>query len=216
LNFIVLILTMAALVSDHWSKNTGLYVGPWKTCSESGDCSNTIDAIPNGLGNVHATRFFMLIAVFPAWMIVALPFLAHFGKLDTFKTATVNFWSLIFIGVCTFVSMCVWAAFQYDTLAKYNLFGTWMPDWALGVCCLTWLVAFSASVVAFIWKLKAGGGSDLQQSKMRGADPQITQSPATYPVPQQTAPSYPGAAPLSYPTPQPLQQYGEQRPGVDV
>jgi len=222
LNFFVLILCMAAVVSDHWSMCPSVYVGPWKACV-SGDCQNTIDTISGG--SVSAVRFFMIITQFAAWGILALPVLVHLGKLDSFKTATVTFWSLIFIGVCTFISMCVWAAFQYDTLAKYSLFGSWTPDYALGLCCLAWIVAFSSSVVVFVWKLKAGGGGDFSQSKQRAAEQDT--SKASYPVPAQTAPaytsqpaayapSYPGAQPLSYPTPQPLQtnQYGP--PGADV
>jgi len=216
LNFIVLVLVLATCASDHWSKTSGLHVGPWKTCVDGGSCENTIDALSEGLGSVQATRFFILTAVFPAFALLALPLLAKFGYLGETKAATASFWSLVYVGVAGFICMCVWAAFQYDVLAKYSAFGSWAPDWALGLTVLIWVFAFSTSVVVYVWKLKSAGGSDLQQTKAKSV---------SSPPPRTTAPPAQAPPQASYPVPQPLggyeqqQQYGQQQygqPGVDV
>jgi len=240
LNIVVLILVMAAVISNHWSKTSGLFVGPWKTCDLSMDCADTLSAISESHGNVYAVRFFMVMAVFPAFALLALTVMTKLGKVSSARAATVSFWSLIFVGVATFTSMCVWAAFQYDTLAKFNALGSWSPDWALGLACLAWLFAFSSAVVTYIWKLKAMGGNDLTQAKTKSMDPSPTDAPATsystqpapatshHAPPPRTMPPPAETTPYSPPPPlnsgyggeqQPIefnQQYSQSQPGVDV
>jgi len=214
LNFFVLVLVMAAVVNNHWSKNDGenVFVGPWKACTTDMQCDDTLNALSTGLGNVYAVRFFMVTAVFPAFAILALPFLSKFGFIGEIKAAAATWYCLLYIGIACFISMCVWAAFQYDTLAAYAIAGEWKPDWSLGLSVLAWLVAFSSSIIVFVWKMKAGGNnSDLAATKNKSINT----------APQQSAPAYPTTQ-AAYPTPQPLnpqyeQNYeGQQQPGVDV
>jgi len=218
---------------------TGLYVGPWKACTAGGDCADTLNLVSDGRGNVIATRFFMLTAVFPAFALLALPFLAKFGYLGDIKAANASWYLLIYIGVSSFISMCVWAAFQYDVLANYTNFGKWTPDWALGLSCLAWLLAVPCAAVVYAWKMKSmGPNSALAQTKAKSVEISTTTSAATAPTASHFAPPPRTQAPApSYPTPQPLntapqysgeqpqqsydqQQYDQQQqygqPGVDV
>jgi len=226
LNFFVLVLVMAAVVSNHWSKTDSAIVGPWKSCTGS-DCEDTISALSTGKGNVYAVRFFMITSVFPAFAMLSFPFLSKLGYLDDIKAAAATWYSLLYIGVSCFISMCVWAAFQYDTLAHFTSMGSWSPDWAIGLATLAWLLAFSSSVVVFVWKMKAGGsgssGHDLAAAKNKSMN---TTEPATVHQPAHPAPVYSTPQPLNtapqYGEPQQQhydqnQQYGHtQQPGVDV
>jgi len=209
LNCVMTILVLAACIAYHWSKTSGLSVGPWMACTKTGDCTKTLDLGAGGKGNIIATQFFILTSVFPALAVLVLPFLVKTGKLDEHRASTASYYSILYVGVSCFVAMCVWASFHYDYLAKFNSLGSWTPDWAIGLCCLAWLFAFSSAVVLFIWKSKASGvsgGANLQAtSKAAKGEPSY---PTTAP-PAAAAPSYPVPA-ASYPTPQPLNQYGQQ------
>jgi len=216
LELIVAILVLAACIADHWSKTSGLSVGPWRACVGP-SCDKTTNLPITGMGSVQATRFFILTSVFPALGVLSLPFLVKYYMLSEARAALAAFWSMITITVFTFTAMCVWAAFQYDVLAKYTTTGgKWSPDWALGLCCLAWIFGLVCSTVLYTWKLKADGGSALQQTKAKEQPSMPTSAPPaaapTHMPPPRTMP--PTAAPpaqSAYVTPQPLyagqQQY---------